>query len=336
MNGFNSLQQQALLEDLLMLLEDGVSVTQACEWMVVRARGTQSACLIAVLLSISHGQPLADGLQAYYPSHVVEAIRAGELSGKLLEGLRSAIEALSDRTSMRYTLFETLSYPIVVVVMGLLVLVFLKHSILDSFAEIVPLGLWPLHAQYLVSFANGLEHWWWLLLLLGVLCVVAIRLVLYSYVGRFRTLLDHIPLLQLYRQFIAAEFMQRLSLLISNGMMLKSALTVLKQTAPPYLNTHLSMMEYRLGLGSDNMGDVLNTGLIQEDDIRRLQLILETRTLEKALSTLGRNALVQGHRRIKQSSRIVAACLLLLAGLLAMFMILSIYDVGMSIGLGVN
>lgn len=321
-------QQQAYLEDIAALIEDGVSATLAIEMMAKITHGAGAELTQSCQKAIAEGGLIADGLRGWYPEHIIEMIRAGQEGGTLIEALRAASRSLGDRSKAITTLLAALTYPIAVVCMGLGVMIFLNHSILSDFQTMVPIHLWPLHAKILVHFADCLESWWWAAAILMVLSLVGAVILLRQYVGQFRQSLDNLPFVRLYRQFIAARFMSTLGLLIANGLVLKNALSVLKNSATPYLNAHLIKMEQRLSSGFDTIGEVLDTGLIDAPDVMRLKLIVKDNRFEQALLRLGKQASARCQKQLILSGRVGGALFLFLSAALALFMILSVYDVG--------
>ena len=132
-------------------------------------------------------------------------------------------------------------------------------------------------------------------------------------------------------EFTAARFLENLGMLLTNGLGIKQSLAAIQQCANPYLRTHIIAMEYRL-TGSENVSDVLNTGLIDSADIVRLHLSAQEKNVEQALFRLGLRAIQQSHQRIVRFCSISAAVLLVASAGLAALIIFSIYGVGAAMG----
>ena len=333
---FTPVKQQGFLEDLAALIDDGVSAHQAVEMMLKISTGITAQCLDGIMTSLAEGRQFADGLSNWFPPHIVEMIRAGESAGTLTRAMRAAAETLSQKNQAISSLLASLTYPIIVLLVACGVIVFFNHFIFADFKSILPVTQWPLHAQMLVGVGYEIEHWWWLWLLLLIIVVSSAAFILRDYNGEFRPFLDRFPLLSIYRELIAARLMQTLALLIGNGMVLKQALAVLKDHANPYLSSHLLSMEYRLGAGTESIGDVLNTGLINPNDILRLRLVIRNKSFESALLRLGQQASRNCIQRIVRAGRVGAGMCLLIGAALAAFMIFSVYDVGAILGAGLS
>lgn len=329
--GFTPKQQQAFLEDIATLIEDGVQAKQAIEVIAKEGLGLSVDVANSILAKLASGQYLADGLEGWYPYHIVELVRAGEQSGNLAKTMKVASETLSQKNLTIASIISSLTYPIIVICAGLAVSVFINHSIFDNYRAITPIAHWPKIGRDVAAMANFVQYWWWLVLIFILVSIVAMVKFLRNYVGDGREYIDNLPLISLYRKIIAARFMQTLGILISNGVVFKKALHILQYSASPYLAWHLLSMEYRLGAGKENIAEVLDTGLIQPRDLMRLKITAYGRGFEYALMRQGKHSMEQGIKAIQTTGRITGGAFLGMAAILAIFLILGIYTVGSSL-----
>lgn len=331
---FSSKDRQAFLEDLATLIEDGVPANKAVE-VLARLQKKESGTkrlIDSILLKISQGRSIADGMVGWLPQHIVELIRAGETGGTLGENVRVAAEALSRANSTVASLFASLTYPIVVLLTGLGVLVYMNGSIFTQFASIKPVSEWPNQGQQLVAIANFVTDYWTAVLIFLVVFIVAISKLLKNTIGPARTVIDKIPMLRVYRVTVAARFMETLGLLISNGVVFKQSLRIMQSQASTYLAWHLMLMERRLSRGQSNIAQVLDTGMVSEGDVIRLMAIADAKGFEHALVRLGRQAAEDSAAAIGKFGKILGGIMLGLGAGLAGFMVTGIYAVGSSLG----
>lgn len=325
---FSRVQQRAFLEDLSSLVEEGVPASQAVQTIDQIVTGSLKMVSESILRSISAGEPIAEGMRGWFSNPIVEIIRAGEVGGVLAKTLRAAAESLGEKQSNLSTVLASLAYPLAVVVMGLVVAVFIKHSIFVNFADIKPVSTWPADGQVLYHLATFLESWWWAVLIGIGLVITFITIMLRELTGKTRRWIDGIPLLRLYRDAVAARFMQTVGLLLANGVVFKVALEMMQQSASRYIAWHLFHMEFRLSGGRENLAEVMDTGLINRADILRLKVIAKGGGFEKALLHLGAHATDRKDKAITVASKVTGGVLLALGGVLAAFMVFAIYDVG--------
>jgi type II secretory pathway component PulF len=210
-------------------------------------------------------------------------------------------------------------------------LVYMNHSVFPQFASIKPITQWPSNGQNLVAIANFIQNWWYLVLIALVGLTVLITFTVKNVVGETRAVLDSIFGFTIYRQLTAARFMETLGLLIANGVVFKQALKILQQQASPYLNWHLMMMELKLGRGRGNIAEVLDTGLVNAEDIVRLKAIADAKGFEHALVRLGKAAGEAGIKTVRKLGKIAGGLFLALAGMFAGYMVMGLYSVGSSL-----
>ena len=328
---FSAKEQQAFLEDLATLVDDGVPANKAIEVIGKISKGATKRLCETISQRVAQGRAIADGLLGWMPQHIVELIRAGETGGTLANNIRMAAEALGRSNSTMASLFSSLTYPVVVLITGLGVMVYMNNSILVQFKAIKPMNQWPAQGQELVAIADFVGAYWWICLagLLGA--AVVIMKILRDVIGPMRTYIDKIPLLSIYKQNSAARFMETLGLLISNGVVFKQALRIVQMQASPYLSYHLMLMERRLSRGRSNVAEVLDTGMVSEADVLRLMAIADAKGFEHALVRLGRASAERSAHLIAKFGKVLGGVLLAAGAGLAGFMVTAIYAVGSSL-----
>lgn len=329
---FGNKMQLAFLEDFYLLVNDGIPANRAIEMMAQVTTGLTREVALNIAQKVSEGQPLAEGMRDWFAVNVVEIIRVGEEGGALPETLKSAINTLGQRGSSIGALIGAISYPLMVIVMGAIVIVYLNTSVFEQFRLIKPIEQWPSAGRQLVTIADIIQGWWWLVILAIVAIIFIIRRIMANYVGELRPILDRFPPFNLYRQITAARFMETLGLLIANGVVFKSALKIMQYSANPYLASHLVMMEHLLGMGRGNIADVLSTGLINQSDILRLRVMAEVKGFEHGLIRMGIRGTEQTTSTLKFISKIFGGIFLTIGAGLIIVIIRGIYLTGMAMG----
>ncbi len=331
---FSAKDKQAFLEDLATLIEDGVPANKAIDVLgrLQKKESGTKRLIDAISQKIAQGRSIAEGMVGWLPQHIVELIRAGETGGTLGGNVRVAAEALGRSNSTLASLFSSLTYPIVVLITGIFVLIYMNGSIFEQFAAIKPVSQWPSQGQQLVAIANFFTNYWLVLIIGMVVFGVAIAKLLKDTIGPVRTVIDQIPVLKVYRITTAARFMETLGLLISNGVVFKQSLRIMQSQASPYLAWHLMLMERRLSRGQSNIAQVLDTGMVSEGDVIRLMAIADAKGFEHALVRLGRQAAEDSAAAIGKFGKVLGGIMLGIGAGLAGFMVTGIYAVGSSLG----
>lgn len=328
---FQQKQQRAFLEDLASLMKDGVPAGQAIETIADISSGVVKDVADHITRSLEQGKQLADGMQAWFERSTVEIIRAGENSGTLDQTITSALESLSQKSSAMGSLINSLVYPLTVFIAALGMAVFVKDSVLLNFTKIKPLAEWPAMGQNMFALAMFVEHWWWFVILVLAVLIVFIAKVFQHLTGDYRVMLDKLPIASMYRDQVAAQFMETLGLLMANGVTLKTALAIIHKEASPYLTWHLLMMEFRLGGGKENIAEVLDTQLIKESDLVRLKVVARGKGFEHALISLGRQANLRNTKVIDMVGKVLGGVILAAGAGIAAMMVFGIYTVGSAV-----
>lgn len=325
---FWSQRQQLLLADLLALLNDGVQLNHAVDTLCSIYEGVAQKVMREIATELAQGHTLANGMHDWYPATIVEIIRAGEEGGTFSQALQSAVDYYRERVFAFKIAVQSMLYPFIVFIVALIMLVVIKVSVLTNFAQIKAVYEWPPIGQQLYEFANFIQYWWWFLGFLIIAAVVAIYYMLQNFTGATRHTIDSMPLLSLYRRLIAARFMETLGLLVSNGVSLRESLRIIHRHAQPYLSWHLMLMEFRLSGGKENIADVLDTQLLNHDDLIRLRVMAKGKGFDAALVSLGRQALQRYGQSVSLTVRIIGGMLLCVGALTAAMIVFGIYSVG--------
>lgn len=331
---FRGKAQLAFLEDFSLLIQDGIPANRAIEMMAELSTGITRDVALEIAQKISQGQPLAEGMRDWFAVNIVEIIRVGEESGALTDTIKSAVSSLRQRTSTFGALFSAILYPLFIIIMACALIVYLNYSIFPQFREIKPVSQWPSAGQNLVLLSSIIQYWWWILILLIAAIIFVFRTLMNNYVGDLRSTLDTIPPFSLYKRFVASRFLETLGLLITNGVVFKSALKIMSYHATPYLSSHIIMMEHLLGMGRGNVADVLSTGLVSENDILRLRIMAEVKGFEHGLIRMGMYGAEQNVKTMKLIGRIMGGALLILGAMLILMIVQGIYLTGMSMSSG--
>lgn len=329
---FGKKAQLSFLEDFSTLINDGIPPNKAVEMMTKVTKGISRD--VAVLLSqkISEGQPLAEGMRDWFNVNVVEIVRVGEEGGVLNETVKSAIESLSQQAGIMGGFISAISYPLVVMGVASSIIVYLDNSVFIQFRQMKPLDQWPQAGRDLLFVADIIESWWWLAIVLVVATIIILRRAMTHYTGEFRPLLDKVPPFSFYRRLVAARFLETLGVLVANGVVFKQALKVVQYQASPYLASHLILMEHLLSMGKGNIAEVLETGLVDEQDILRLRVMAEVKGLEHGLVRMGIRGTENVNNTMKTVSKVMGGILLAIDAALIITIIRGIYLTGMAMG----
>ena len=123
------------------LLEAGMTLGAALNCLANQGEEDSAQGKIASDLRdrIMRGEQLSDAVNAHpatFPPLYGNMIRAGEASGAMIEVLRRLVEHYERNESMRSKITSALTYPIVVLVFGVLTVIFAMVKVIRQFAKI--------------------------------------------------------------------------------------------------------------------------------------------------------------------------------------------------------
>lgn len=329
---FGNKKQLAFLEDFYLLVNDGIPANRAIEMMAQVTTGLTREVAESLGDKIAQGQPLADGMKEWFAPNVVEIIRVGEAGGALAQTLKSAINTLGQQGAAMGALVGALAYPLLVITMASSIIIYLNTSVFTQFKAIKPMSEWPDAGIQLVGLANFIQGWWWIVIVGLIVTIIVMRRLMSNYTGELRPTLDRIPPFSLYRRLSAARLLETLGLLVSNGVVFKSAIKVMQYQANPYMQMHLAQMERLLGKGRSNIADVLDTGLVEHQDLMRLRVMAEVKGFEHGLVRMGVRGTEQATDTMKMIAKVSGGLLLAVGGLMIIMIIRGIFMTGMAMG----
>ncbi len=175
---------------------------------------------------VASGVSFSDALRQHpgaFPPLFINLVEAGEQSGNLV-GVLERFASFADRQlKTRSAVSSALMYPIILLVLGLAVIVFMVTFVVPKFTEIlqdtnVPL---PKSTQILVSVSHGVAAHWPVILSLAVLTIFTI--VQASRTERGRWVVDRLkvqlPVLRAYfRSMLLARLTRTMAMLTASGL----------------------------------------------------------------------------------------------------------------------
>jgi type II secretory pathway component PulF len=324
---FGTKLQLGFLEDLNLLISDGIPANRAIEMMSQVSTGLTREVALSLSEKIGEGKPLAEGMQDWFAMNVIEIVRVGEAGGALGQTIQSAIKMLSQRGVAVGAFIGALSYPLMVIAMACGIIIYLNTSVFTQFRLIKPIEQWPSAGQQLVFIAGIIQHWWLVVILAVIGLIILLRYLMANYVGELRPMLDKAPPFSFYKRFASGRLLETLGLLVANGVVFKSAIKVLQ-----YLESHLIMMDHLLSMGKTNIAEVLDTGLVSDSDLMRLRVMAEVKGFEHGLARMGIRGTEEATATIKLLSKISGGILLAVGAGLIIAIVRGVFSTGMAMG----
>jgi general secretion pathway protein F len=168
-------------QELLALLESGISVVEAVETLAEKeSRPAVRDALTTILARLREGSTLSNVMSEmpeHFPELFVATIRASEKTSDLSESLRRFIAYQTQLDSLRSKLVSAAVYPLLLVGVGGLVIVFLLGFVVPRFSHIYEDmgGDLPWLSQVLIKWGGLIESHGMLMLAVAIGVALALR-----------------------------------------------------------------------------------------------------------------------------------------------------------------
>lgn len=224
------------------MVDAGVSLVRCLD---VLSRQTQDPKLKKILLDIGErvegGESLSRAMQRHprcFSNLFIGLIRAGEVGGVLEESLQRLSQFLEKDVELRRKVKAALTYPALVIVAAVGIVIFLVSYIVPEFAKLfVDIGLkeddFPAMTKFLIDLSHNFKNNW---LIIGI-SVVAIIIAWRLFVGtRFgRRVADRIKLIvpvfgKLHHKVCMARFSRTMGTLLTSGVPILQAMETVAGT----------------------------------------------------------------------------------------------------------
>lgn len=194
---------------------------------------------------IEEGLQLSDAMRRHpqvFNNVFISMIKAGETGGFLQKILDRLAEMQEKRQALIAQLRSTLTYPAILCLVGLLVVVFILVGVLPKFATFFAgkESILPITTRFLMAMSHSLRGYWWVYLISTVGLIVALKLWKESESGQ--ALIDRFcvsaPMVaRLYNKIYTCQLLRTLGHLMSSQVPLLEALEVTRATIK---NRHFS------------------------------------------------------------------------------------------------
>lgn len=201
--------------------------------------GVLRNALIDVVDDVESGSALSEALARHpkvFDRLYVNMVRAGEVGGALEVILRRLADFKEKAQSLKRKVIGAMIYPVVVILAAIGILSFIMIAIVPKFKEIFATFDMKLPAmtQTLLDISDFMKHYFWIVPLVFIGWLVFCRLLRLTYWGRY--VLDwvwlHVPIIGgILEKTIVARTMRTLGTLVSSGVPILEALSIVKETA---------------------------------------------------------------------------------------------------------
>jgi len=224
------------------MVDAGVSLVRCLSVLGEQTQSTKLRRIIAdIEAEVQGGQPLSKAMAKYpnvFSNLFVGLIRAGEVGGALEESLQRLSTFLEKDMELRRKVKGAMTYPMIVMVVALVIVIGLVTFILPRFMELfTDLGMgqdaMPMTTAMLMNFSHFLTSKWWIMLLIVAAFFTAFKMFTRTRIGR--RVYDRVKLKapvfgKLNHRVCLARFSRTLGTLLNSGVPILQALETVSGT----------------------------------------------------------------------------------------------------------
>lgn len=263
----------AISRQLATLLGSGTNLSRALSIIIKQTNhpGLRSA-LMQIRESLNRGVSFGNALEGfpeYFSNLYISMVKAGESSGSLHAVLSRLADYYQKRKKLMSGLVSAMVYPMFVMIIGILVVIYLMIFIVPKLVKLLTRGsgetVLPLPTQVLVGLSSLFVSYWWIFLLGLCILIFAGYYILSRERGRylFDRLLLRIPVIgPLFRKTAVARFATTFSTLLKSGIPPLDGLLIVQEVLNNrYLEEAISQVRRGVMDGNDMSSELDRTGV---------------------------------------------------------------------------
>ena len=226
------------LRQFATLMRAGVTIVDSC---VILSQQVESKALRRALIEISDdlksGNALSEACKKYpkiFEPLVINLIQAGELTGSIDDSLDTLAIHFEKAHATRQKVVSAMTYPVIVAVLAVGVVIFLLTSIVPMFVEMFSSfgGELPLLTRFVMGASDFVQEYWYVLVAVAGLFGGGLWLLTRDAKGRYMldTFLLKMPLFgNILKKAALARMTRTLSSLFSSSVPILTALTMVER-----------------------------------------------------------------------------------------------------------
>lgn len=331
-------------EELAALLEAGLGMVDAVRTLSVKERDARArAALERVAAELIEGQPLSRALSnqsSTFPSLLIAAVGASEQTGDLVVSLRRYAEHLESLGSLRGKVVGAAVYPLLLLVVGTVVVLFLLGVVVPRFALLLEgaHSELPVASRLLLALGKAIaaHPWAYVSVLAGVALLAGYGLLRAVRSGWQIRGLQRVWIVgPLVRMFRHAQFYRTSAMLVRGGIPVVRAFGMCRSLLTPEDQLGLDAANAEIAEGG-RIGPALHGRQIADEvALRMLEVAQRTGKLADVLARIAQFKEGQLARATTMASRLVEPALMIFIGLvigaIVVLMYLPIFDLASSL-----
>lgn len=342
-----AIDEEQFSQDIALMLKSGLTLLDSLKTLRERAEPRRGRTLDRLMRLLREGDSLSVAMTACggFKPGLLACVRSSELTGDLSESLQRYAQNATRLRKMRAQMVSALVYPVLLISVASLVVLFLLMYVVPRFATILEGSGHDLPAMSRLLIAVGrslgavpVAGW----VALAVLVAFAVwQLVLAARAGKLESLLSewatHVPgIRELVITFSHAQLARSSGMLVASGVPVLKALAMCRELLLAQDRTRLDRALASASSGSPLAAALHDNGLIDTLGLRVLKVSEQTGQIHAALDRLADIHDQHVERALERAGRLIEPVLMLGIGLvvggIVVLMYLPIFQLAASVG----
>lgn len=321
-------------QELLSLLDSGLSLIEAIEALAEKEQQSEARTVLTqVKAALYEGLPLSNALErfpAIFPALYVALIRSSERTGDMVQALSRHVAYQAQLDAVRKKIVTASIYPVLLIVVGGLVMLFLLGYVVPRFS-----GIYESSGADLPWMSRMLLNWGQLLQAHGreafLTFVIAMAVTAYglSRPALRRALMSkvwQIPALgETLRIYQLARFYRTLGMLLRGGIPLVTAMQMVASLLQPALRAALMLVERDVREGKALSQAMEQHGMTTTIAVRMLRVGERTGQMGEMLERIGIFYDEEIARAVDWFTRLLEPLLMIIIGLVVGLVVVLMY-----------
>lgn len=326
-------------QELLALLESGLSLIESIEALAEKEQQPQAQTIFKqVTQALYEGLPLSSALEkvanvkvpSVFPPLYVALIRASERTGDMPQALRRHVTYQSQVDAVRKKIISASIYPVLLMVVGGLVVLFLLGYVIPKFSGIYESTRadLPWASQMLLKWGQLLQRHGQAVLFVSVSLVALLSLILSRPATQSVLLkkLWQIPALgETMRIYQLARFYRTLGMLLRGGIPLLTSMGMVSSLLPSNLKTSLALVMADVRDGKPLSAAMEQFGMTTSISVRMLRVGERTGQMDDMLERIGAFYDEEIARKVEWLTKLLEPVLMLVIGLIVGLVVVLMY-----------
>lgn len=276
--GFNKKRQFEFIQDFSSWLSDGCSPEQACCSIIESGKGEKRLehevkAASSIYVALKRGQTISEGMVDWFSPEVVMLFDAGQQAGAdvLTRVIKEYLNQETEIKRAKAEFWRPIKQPLTYLLMVFAFMAVMGLFVLPQFSDFMSPEKMAFSIRFVLGFGDWAKATWPYVLVALLVLFAAGGHFVSTNTSKLRLSLDGYFPLNIYKNFAAMKMLKTLGILVEYRYNVHAAAVELKRNSSGYMIYHLNHIIRETQFGVSDLGDALNSGLLNKRLMFRLR-----------------------------------------------------------------